>query len=163
MGIADAGHVRVGKQEVECDGQEGQVSHQGEVLPTQYHMVQPVWERQPIQSLARTLQVGVSNPHGQIIFIQTLKKRDGQIYSTWYQIKDIKMKYYTNPEQSNIVVLIISELNFFFVLVFWCAFFFVCTNFKKENADAKWNITLIWDLWREEGCLLPEKPFHTLH
>ena len=31
--IADAGHVCVGKQEVKRDGEEGQVSHQREVLP----------------------------------------------------------------------------------------------------------------------------------
>lgn len=42
VGIADAGHVCVGKQEVECDGHKGQVSHQGEVLPVNYHLVQPV-------------------------------------------------------------------------------------------------------------------------
>lgn len=42
VGIADAGHVRVGKQEVECDGQEGQVSHQGEVLPVHDHLIEPV-------------------------------------------------------------------------------------------------------------------------
>lgn len=42
VGIADARHVCVGKQEVECDRQEGQVSHQGEVLAVQNHLVQPV-------------------------------------------------------------------------------------------------------------------------
>lgn len=77
VGIADAGHVCVGKQEVECDGQEGKVSHEGEVLPVQNHLVQPVGERQPIQSLAHTLQVGVPHTHGQIIIIQTLRRRDG--------------------------------------------------------------------------------------
>ena len=40
--IADAWYVCVGKQEVECDGQEGQVSHQGEVLAVHNHVVQPV-------------------------------------------------------------------------------------------------------------------------
>ena len=39
MGITDAGHVRVGEQEVESDGQEGQVSHQGEVLVVQNLLV----------------------------------------------------------------------------------------------------------------------------
>lgn len=42
MGIADAGHMCVGEQEVEGDGEEGQVSHQGKVLPVQDHLVQPV-------------------------------------------------------------------------------------------------------------------------
>jgi len=69
VGIADAGHVRVSKQEVKRDGQEGQISHQGEVLPVQNHLVQPVCERQPIQSLAHALQVGVPHTHGQIIII----------------------------------------------------------------------------------------------
>lgn len=40
--IADPGHVCVGKQEVECDRQEGQVSHQGEVLEVQNFLVEPV-------------------------------------------------------------------------------------------------------------------------
>lgn len=40
--IGDSGHVCVGKQEVECDRQEGQVSHQGEVLAMQNFLVQPV-------------------------------------------------------------------------------------------------------------------------
>lgn len=42
VGIADARHVCVGEQEVEGDRKEGQVSHQGEVLPVQDHLVQPV-------------------------------------------------------------------------------------------------------------------------
>lgn len=40
--IGDPGHMRVGKQEVECDRQEGQVSHQGEVLVVHNFLVQPV-------------------------------------------------------------------------------------------------------------------------
>lgn len=40
--IGDSGHVRVCKQEVECDRQEGQVSHQGEVLAVQNFLVDPV-------------------------------------------------------------------------------------------------------------------------
>lgn len=94
VGVADAGDVCVGKQEVECDGQEGQVSHQREVLSVQNHLVQPVRERQPIQSLTHTLQVGVPHTHGQIIIIQTLRKRDrfnfflmlvkhGSVFSIW--------------------------------------------------------------------------------
>lgn len=75
--IADARNMRVGKQEVKCDREERQVSHQGEVLPAQNHLVQPVGERQPVQSLADTLQVGVSHTHGQIIIIQTLRKTNG--------------------------------------------------------------------------------------
>lgn len=42
VGIADTGHVRVGKQEVKCDGKEGQVFHQREVLPVQNHVAQLV-------------------------------------------------------------------------------------------------------------------------
>ncbi len=42
MRVADARHVSVGEQEVECDGQEGEVSHHREVLPVQNHLVQPV-------------------------------------------------------------------------------------------------------------------------
>lgn len=42
VGIADAGHIRVGKQEVKCDGKEGQVFHQREVLPVQNHVAQLV-------------------------------------------------------------------------------------------------------------------------
>ena len=39
VGIADAGHVCVSKQEVECDRQKGKVSHQGEVLPVENHLI----------------------------------------------------------------------------------------------------------------------------
>lgn len=74
VGIADAGNVRVGEQEVKCDGEERQVSHQGEVLPVENHLVQPVREGQPVQSLTDAQQVGVSHTHGQIIIIQTLSK-----------------------------------------------------------------------------------------
>lgn len=74
VGVTDAGNMRVGKQEVKCDREEGQVSHQGEVLPVQNHLVQPVRERQPVQSLTDTLQVGVPHTHGQIIIIQTLRE-----------------------------------------------------------------------------------------
>lgn len=74
VGITDARNMCVGKQEVKCDREERQVSHQGEVLPVQNHLVQPVGERQPVQSLTDTLQVGVSHTHGQIIIIQTLRK-----------------------------------------------------------------------------------------
>lgn len=42
VGIADARHMCVGKQEVEFYGEEGQVFHQGEVQPMQNHLVEPV-------------------------------------------------------------------------------------------------------------------------
>lgn len=73
--IADAGHMHVGEQEVKCHGEEGQVSHQGEVLSMQNHLVQPVGERQPIQSLAHALHVGVPHSHGQVVIIEALRKR----------------------------------------------------------------------------------------
>lgn len=62
--IADAGHMRVGEQEVERDRQEGEVLHQREVLAVHDHVVQPVGERQPVQSLADAVQVGVPHTHG---------------------------------------------------------------------------------------------------
>lgn len=40
--IGDSGHVCMCKQEVECDRQEGKVSHQGEVLAVQNFLVEPV-------------------------------------------------------------------------------------------------------------------------
>lgn len=42
VGVGDARHMRVSKQEVKCDGEEGQVFHEGEVLPVQNHVAQPV-------------------------------------------------------------------------------------------------------------------------
>lgn len=75
MGVADAGHVRVRKQEVEGDGQEGQVSHEGEVLAVQDDVVHSVGEGEPVQGLAHTVQVGVSDAHGQVVVVQTLRKR----------------------------------------------------------------------------------------
>lgn len=42
VGVVDAGDVCVGKQEVECDGQEGQVFHQGEVLAVHDDVIDPV-------------------------------------------------------------------------------------------------------------------------
>lgn len=79
MGITDAWHICVSKQEVVCDGQEGQVSHQREVLPVHNHLVQPVGEAEPVQSLAYAVQVGISHSHGQIIIIQTLRKNRQRI------------------------------------------------------------------------------------
>lgn len=79
VGVADAWHVCVGKQEVECDRQERQVSHEGEILPVDDCLVQPVWEGEPVQSLAHTLQVGVSHAHGQIVIVQTLRRKDREI------------------------------------------------------------------------------------
>lgn len=73
--IADTGHMCVGKQKVKMNRQEGQVSHQGEVLSMQDHLVQPVMERQPIQSLAHAVQVGVPHPHQQKVIIEALKER----------------------------------------------------------------------------------------
>lgn len=79
VGVADAWHMCVGKQEVECDRQEGQVSHEGEILPMHDCLVQPVWEGEPVQSLAHTLQVGVSHTHGQIVIVQTLRRKDREL------------------------------------------------------------------------------------
>lgn len=79
VGVADAWHMRVGKQEVECDRQEGQVSHEGEILPVHDCLVQPVREGEPVQSLAHTLQVGVSHTHGQIVIVQTLRRKDREL------------------------------------------------------------------------------------
>lgn len=73
--IGDPGHVRVGKQEVECDGHEGQVSHQGEVLVVQNFLVQPVREGEPVQSVTDTLKVWVPHTHGQVIIIQALRDK----------------------------------------------------------------------------------------
>lgn len=73
VGITDAWHACVSKQEVESDRQEGQVSHQREVLSVQNHLVQPVGEREPIQSLTHAVQVGISHSHGQIIIVQPLR------------------------------------------------------------------------------------------
>lgn len=76
--IGDSGHVCVGKQEVECDRQEGQVSHQGEVLAVQNFLVQPVWEGEPVQSLTDILKIWVPHTHGQVIIIQTLKDKQAK-------------------------------------------------------------------------------------
>lgn len=76
--IGDSGHVCVGKQEVECDRQEGQVSHQGEILAVQNFLVQPVWEGEPVQSLTDILKVWVPHTHGQVIIIQTLKDKQAK-------------------------------------------------------------------------------------
>lgn len=48
VGIADAGHMRVRKKEVEGDGQEGQVSHEGEILAVQDDVVHSVGEGEPV-------------------------------------------------------------------------------------------------------------------
>lgn len=76
MGIADAGHVCVRKQEVEGDGQEGQVSHEGEVLAVQDDVVDSVGEGEPVQGLAHAVQVWVSDAHGQVVVVQTLRRKD---------------------------------------------------------------------------------------
>lgn len=76
VGIADAGHVRVRKQEVEGDGQEGQVSHEGEILAVQDDVVHSVGEGEPVQGLAHAVQVGVSDAHGQVVVVQALRRKD---------------------------------------------------------------------------------------
>lgn len=73
--IGDSRHVCVGKQKVECDRQEGQVSHQGEGLVVQNFLIQPVREGEPVQSLTDILKVWVSHTHGQVVIIQTLKDK----------------------------------------------------------------------------------------
>lgn len=79
VGVADAGHMRVCKQEVEGDGQEGQVSHEGEILAVQDDVVHPVGEGEPVQGLAHTVQVGVSDAHGQVVIMQTLRRRHRRV------------------------------------------------------------------------------------
>lgn len=86
--IGDSGHVCVGKQQVECDRQEGQVSHQGEVLAVQNFSVQPVREGEPVQSLADVLKVWISHAHGQVIIIQPLRDKqakDGRVRKAFYR------------------------------------------------------------------------------
>lgn len=73
MGVADAGHLCVCKQEVERDGQEGQVSHEGEILAVQDHVVHSVREGEPVQGLAHTVKVGVSDAHRQVVIVETLR------------------------------------------------------------------------------------------
>lgn len=79
MGIANTGHMRVRKQEVEGDGQEGQVSHEGEILAVHDDVVHSVGEGEPVQGLAHTVQVGVSDAHGQVVVVQTLRRKDKRV------------------------------------------------------------------------------------
>lgn len=111
VGVADAWHVCVGKQEVECDRQEGQVSHEGEILPMHDCLVQPVWKGEPVQSLAHTLQVGVSHTHGQIVIVQTLRRKDRELSLI------SQMWYFTNIcKKKKLFDLFVYYLGHFFVL-----------------------------------------------
>lgn len=77
--IFDAWHMCVGKQEVECDGQEGQILHQGKILIVENHLVQSVREGQPLQGVTHTVHVWVSDTHGQKVIVQTLKRKKGRM------------------------------------------------------------------------------------
>ena len=84
VGVAEAGDVGVGEQEVEGDGQEGEVSHEGEVLAVHDDLVQLVGEGQPVETLAHEVHVGVPHAHGQVVVVQSLLKESGGVSDSTY-------------------------------------------------------------------------------
>jgi hypothetical protein len=84
VGVAEAGDVGVGEQEVEGDGQEGEVSHEGEVLAVHDGLVELVGEGQPLEPLAHQVHVGVTHAHGEIVVVQSLQKENGGVRSSTY-------------------------------------------------------------------------------
>lgn len=107
MRIAEAGDVRVRKQEVEGDGEEGQVSHEGEILAAQDDVVHSVGEGEPVQGLAHTVQVGVPDAHGQVVVIQTLRRKDRRefrltsqmcLFNARLDVKQVRAKLLTTWE-----------------------------------------------------------------
>ena len=98
VGVAEAGDVGVGEQEVESDGQEGEVSHEGEVLAVHDDLVQLVGEGQPLEPLAHQVHVGVPHAHGQVVVVQSLQKESGGVWDSTdvWQATHLKVFFHHN-------------------------------------------------------------------